>query len=198
MSWIVLLDTGPLGLLAQPRPTPESLLCRQWANEVQAAGSLIHIGEVADYEVRRELLRARKTRSVARLNELKIEFGYVEITTETMLLAAEFWARLRQQGQPTADNAALDGDVIAVGEHDQRNVAPRGPRGDMEKLAHHLRGKPGPPASRRPLGRAEYHLLYNGRNLDAKEGGGGRNGKGGCPLSTIRGERGGRTPAMGE
>jgi predicted nucleic acid-binding protein len=112
VSRIILLDTGPLGLLAQPRPTPESLLCCQWANEVQAAGSLIHIGEVADYEVRRELLRARKTRSVARLNQLKAEFGYVEITTATMLQAAAYWARLRQQGQPTADKAALDGDVI--------------------------------------------------------------------------------------
>lgn len=112
MSRIILLDTGPLGLLAHPRPTPASLECRQWARDVQAAGALIHIGEIADYEVRRELLRARKIRGVERLNGLKADFGYVEITTATMLQAAAYWAQLRQQGLPTADNAALDGDVI--------------------------------------------------------------------------------------
>jgi len=37
---------------------------------------------------------------------------YVPITTQTMLLAAEFWAQVRKQGKPTADNKALDGDVI--------------------------------------------------------------------------------------
>ena len=29
-----------------------------------------------------------------------------------MLKAAEMWAQVRQQGKPTADNKALDGDVI--------------------------------------------------------------------------------------
>ncbi|WP_217352466.1 hypothetical protein [Candidatus Viridilinea mediisalina] len=73
---------------------------------------MVSVAEIADYEVRRELLRARKRRGIERLNSLKSEFGYVEITTATMLQAAEFWAQLRQQGKPTADNAALDGDVI--------------------------------------------------------------------------------------
>ncbi len=73
---------------------------------------MIHVAEIADYEVRRELLRARKVRGVERLNQLKADFGYIGITTATMLQAAAYWAELRQQGQPTADKAALDADVI--------------------------------------------------------------------------------------
>lgn len=108
----MLLDAGPLGLLSQPRPTPTSLACRQWAVNLRTAGAHIHISEVADYEVRRELLRARKQRGVERLNRLKADFGYVAITTATMLQAAVYWAQLRQEGRPTAPDLALDGDVI--------------------------------------------------------------------------------------
>lgn len=38
--------------------------------------------------------------------------GYIPITTEVMLKAAEFWAQARQQGQPTSDDKSLDADVI--------------------------------------------------------------------------------------
>lgn len=112
MSRIILLDSGPLGLLSHPRKTADNLECRQWVREIQAAGAIVCIAEIADYEVRRELLRARKMHGIERLNELKSEFGYVEITTATMLQAATYWAQLRQHGKPTADNTALDGDVI--------------------------------------------------------------------------------------
>ena len=47
-----------------------------------------------------------------RLDTLPRAFGYVALTTATMLQAAAFWAELRQQGRPTADATALDGDVI--------------------------------------------------------------------------------------
>jgi hypothetical protein len=85
MSRIILLDAGPLGLLSQPRPTPTSLACRQWAVNLTTARARLHIAEIADYEVRRELLRARKRRGVERLNQLKADFEYVVITTATML-----------------------------------------------------------------------------------------------------------------
>ncbi|NJM06577.1 type II toxin-antitoxin system VapC family toxin [Candidatus Gracilibacteria bacterium] len=62
--------------------------------------------------MRRELLRARKRRGVERLNQLKADFGYVVITTATMLQAAAYWAQLRQEGKPTAPDLALDDDVI--------------------------------------------------------------------------------------
>jgi len=85
MSRIILLDAGPLGLLSQPRPTPASLACRQWAANLTTAAARLPIAEIAVHEVRRELLRARKRRGVERLNQLKADFGYVAITTATML-----------------------------------------------------------------------------------------------------------------
>ncbi|WP_254011876.1 hypothetical protein [Limnofasciculus baicalensis] len=67
--------------------------------------------EIADYEVRRELLRAGKIAGIQRLNQLKALLCYLPITTEVILKAADFWAP-RQEGKPKADSKALDGDVI--------------------------------------------------------------------------------------
>jgi predicted nucleic acid-binding protein len=72
----------------------------------------IVIPEIADYEVRRELIRAGLLKSLRRLDNLKQTLEYVPIQTETLLLAAHLWAEARQSGQPTADPKALDGDVI--------------------------------------------------------------------------------------
>ena len=47
-----------------------------------------------------------------RLDQLKERIGYVPLTTETMLLAAQFWADARNQGRPAAPDEALDADVI--------------------------------------------------------------------------------------
>ncbi len=77
-----------------------------------AQGRRIVVPEVVDYEVRRELLRAGKTNGIVRLNTIQAALEYVPITTSAMLLAADLWAQARQQGQPTADIHALDGDVI--------------------------------------------------------------------------------------
>ncbi len=72
----------------------------------------MRVPEITDYEVRRELLRLNKQKSVDRLDLLRATIGYVPLTTATMLRAAEFWAQVRKLGRPTADNKALDGDVI--------------------------------------------------------------------------------------
>jgi hypothetical protein len=77
-----------------------------------AAGDHVLIPEIADYEVRRELLRPRNLASLTRLDDFKRRLGYLAITTEAMLQAAAFWAEARRQGRPTADVHALDGDVI--------------------------------------------------------------------------------------
>jgi predicted nucleic acid-binding protein len=79
---------------------------------LRSAGVAVRVPEIADYEVRRELLRAGKPKGLGRLDDLKQALGYLPLTTETMLLAAQFWADARNQGQPTAPDLALDADVI--------------------------------------------------------------------------------------
>lgn len=108
----MLLDTGPLGLVTNPRRSPQSVACAQWLQALVAHGIRVIVPEVADYEVRRELLRAKKERGLARLDALADRLEYLPLTTAAMRQAAVFWAQARQQGQPTADDKALDGDVI--------------------------------------------------------------------------------------
>ncbi len=72
------------------------------------------IPEIADYELRRELLRANKTKGIARLDELAKFLEYLPITTTAMHQAAKFWAQARQQGQATAGDKTIDGDMILV------------------------------------------------------------------------------------
>ena len=46
------------------------------------------------------------------MDTMKSTARYLPITTDVMLLTAALWAQARQQGIPTADVKALDGDVI--------------------------------------------------------------------------------------
>ncbi|HAO19014.1 MAG TPA: nuclease [Desulfobacteraceae bacterium] len=109
MSRIILLDAGPLGMITHPKQNSEIKL---WMQNLIRLGTLVRIPEIADYEVRRELLRAGKTKGIERLDALKAAIGYIPITTEMMLKAAEFWAQARMSGRPIADHKALDADVI--------------------------------------------------------------------------------------
>ena len=108
----MLLDTGPLGFVTHPNAATKNKKAAQWLGGLLSEGIDVLIPELADYELRRELLRADKTRSIAVLDRHKASLGYVPITTEVMLQAAQFWATTRQQGRPTAPDLALDGDVI--------------------------------------------------------------------------------------
>ncbi|MBD2295546.1 nucleic acid-binding protein [Anabaena sphaerica FACHB-251] len=112
MNRLILLDSGPLGMVTNPKAKGLPLACQQWLKRLLARGERFAIPEIADYEVRRELLRANLLKSVHRLDNLKQTLEYIPIQTETMLLAAKLWAEARQTGQPTADDKALDGDII--------------------------------------------------------------------------------------
>ena len=112
MSELLVLDTGVLGMATNPKVAPTTIECHQWIKAQLQQGKYLVIPEIADYELRRELLRANKIRGLARLDALKTTALYLPITTQTMLKAAEFWAIARKQGKSTADEKALDGDVI--------------------------------------------------------------------------------------
>lgn len=105
---LLLLDSGPVGLLIHPRRTGEIL---DWAMRMQSEDRLV-IPEIADYEVRRELLRLKATASVSRLDRLESAVRYAPITTPVMVLASALWASARRSGLPTAGQESLDGDVI--------------------------------------------------------------------------------------
>lgn len=114
MSRVIVLDTGPLGLVTNPKLSAESVACAQWLQAHIKSGSRAIIPEIADYEVRRELLRANKTKGIARLDDLAKFLEYLPISTNVMRQAAQLWAQARQQGQPTASDKTIDGDMILV------------------------------------------------------------------------------------
>lgn len=109
---IVVLDASTLGLLSNPKQTTEALAYRSWVRMLVQARHRVVVPEIADFEVRRELLRAGKVRGLRRLNSTVEALRYLPITTGIMRRAAELWAEARRRGRPSADSASLDGDVI--------------------------------------------------------------------------------------
>ena len=109
MTRRIVLDAGPLGEISHPRPNREitDWLKNQLANAVE-----VIVPEIADYEVRRELIRAGKEKGLERLDDLKAKLSYAPLDTPTMLRAAALWAEVRNKGKPTADPKELDCDVI--------------------------------------------------------------------------------------
>lgn len=116
MARVVLLDTGPLGLVTHPNAATTNAEAAGWLRELVTSGVAVRVPEICDYELRRELLRAGKTRSVAVLDRYKATLGYVPLTTDAMLRAAAFWSDVRRQGKPTAPDLALDADAILAGQ----------------------------------------------------------------------------------
>ena len=109
----LLLDSGPFGLITQPRISPEVMAINRWMVRCLRAGHSILVPAV-HYEVRRELLRARKVSGLARLDAFvqADPSRYLHLTDAALRLAAELWARTRQEGRPTASASDLDVDVI--------------------------------------------------------------------------------------
>jgi predicted nucleic acid-binding protein len=77
-----------------------------------AAGRRVVVPEIADYELRRELIRLNSQKALVNLDLLAQQLEYLPLDTPTLRRAAELWAQARQRGQQTAADPALDCDVI--------------------------------------------------------------------------------------
>jgi predicted nucleic acid-binding protein len=135
---LVFLDSKPLWLACKPPSLPEAEACRDWLTALEIAGVQVVIPEIVDFEVRRELVRATATAGLDRLNRLLARFALLLLDRDSILLAADFWAQVRQAGMATAGDEALDGDAIlaaqaltAVGEGGIATVA----TGNVKHLA---------------------------------------------------------------
>src|SRR4051794_14794106 len=109
---IVVLDASPVGLLVNPRQPPPAIACNQWVRQLIRRGVRVCLPEVIDYEVRRELILHGSTNGLTRLDRLHALVEYLPLSTPVMRRAALLWADAGRRGQPTADRAALDADVI--------------------------------------------------------------------------------------
>ena len=109
-----MLDSGPLGLLTHPQRNAEVVAITEWLSRCLLTGRRVIIPAIVYYELKRELLRANKTLSVARLEAFATTTAgrYLPLSDEALRLAAQLWANVRQQGRPTADVKDLDIDVI--------------------------------------------------------------------------------------
>jgi predicted nucleic acid-binding protein len=114
VSQILFLDSGPLGLITHPQRSAEVLAVTEWLSRCLLNGSRVVVPAIVYYELKRELLRAKKALSIGRLDAFTnaTPGRYVPLSDEALRLAAELWAKSRQQGHPTADAKAIDVDVI--------------------------------------------------------------------------------------
>lgn len=109
---LIVLDSGPLGLLSNPTQRGPASTATEWARSKLERGDQLVVPEIADYEVRRELVRAARSNGLERLDELCRGLRYHPLATSIMRDAAALWADARNKGAPTAHDLALDGDVI--------------------------------------------------------------------------------------
>jgi predicted nucleic acid-binding protein len=114
VSQFIFLDSGPLGLLTHPQRSVEVITVTQWLSRCLLNGTRIIVPAIVYYELKRELLRAKKTFSIGRLDAfINAASGrYLPLSDDALRLAAELWAQSRQAGRPTAESKALDIDVL--------------------------------------------------------------------------------------
>jgi hypothetical protein len=118
---IVFVDTGVLGLLANPNKKGEAADCEQWLLGLLSKGVSVLTSDICDYEVRRNLIlesfRKPNINSVTSLDELKELVVFLPISKEVMIKAASLWAEARRLAVPTADDKSLDADIIICAQY---------------------------------------------------------------------------------
>lgn len=114
MSLHILLDTGPLGIITNPKRRTLTLDSLQWVSRHLRAGDTFLVPAMADYEVRRELIRLGRAAGIKAIDEWNsIPAGrYLPLTDSALKRAADLWAQVRNQGLVTADPKELDCDAL--------------------------------------------------------------------------------------
>lgn len=111
---LVALDTGPLGLVTHPKPSPDAQACIAWLQNLLDNDVRVLVPAIADYELRREYLLRRNVISLHKLDLILQPVELLPLTDDALHHAAQLWAQTRQRGRPTSDVKALDGDCILV------------------------------------------------------------------------------------
>jgi predicted nucleic acid-binding protein len=113
MSRVVLLDSGPLGMYANPAKNPRNEACRKRVNALLVGGLQVKVPGIAVYENRRELLHLQLRHPAAkRLQRFEVviaTLGVLPVTDDVMQRAAVIWAEARYRGHVTAPPESLDG-----------------------------------------------------------------------------------------
>jgi predicted nucleic acid-binding protein len=106
-----MLDSGPLGRLSHANYARNREI-REWLAALLDADVAVFLPEIADYEIRRNLIVENLTGSLANLDALPSLITYVPITTADMRQAAQLWAMSRRTGRSVGDARELNADVI--------------------------------------------------------------------------------------
>ena len=111
---LVLLDSGPLGIVTHPRANDEiRKTLKKFSDFTKNKKIQVRIPEICDYEVRRKLIREDFQKSIRVLDQFCHERKQlIPLTSEAMLEAANLWAWTRKKAIPTTNDDKLDGDVI--------------------------------------------------------------------------------------
>jgi hypothetical protein len=104
VSQVLLLDSGPLGLLTHPQRSAEVLAVIEWLTRCLLRGSRVIVPAIVYYELKPELLRAKRSVGVVRLDAFVAATPgrYLPLSDDALRLAAGLWAKV-MKGQPTAD-----------------------------------------------------------------------------------------------
>lgn len=75
MNQVIVPDAHPLSQLTHPRIKPG---VQKWLKSLDKE-TVIKVAEITDYELRRELLRTGKQKSIERLNKFNQEVGLIPL-----------------------------------------------------------------------------------------------------------------------
>jgi hypothetical protein len=88
MARLILLDSGPLGMIVRAPSKPQVVRCLAWLKTILAAGAVVVIPDTAPYEVRREVLLIRAVGSLRRLDyalDPSSGFEHLALTTDAIV-----------------------------------------------------------------------------------------------------------------